>query len=873
MTPVPPTSARVAELLASLSTQEKASLTSGADMFSMKGSERLGIPKWAMTDGPNGARGSSILGSGEARSVCIPCGSALGASWNETLIEQLGQLLGDETRTKQARVLLAPTVNLHRSPLAGRNFECFSEDPLLSGKAAAAYIRGVQARGVMATVKHFVANEAETDRNTVSSEVDQRTLRELYLVPFEYAVKEGHVGAIMTSYNRVNGTFCPDSVELLDEILRQQWGFDGIVMTDWFGVLDTVAAANAGLDLEMPGGDRNYGARLGEAVAAGKVDEARVHVMIERQLRTFERIGALDDETGPEQSIDRPEHRALSRIAAADTMVLLRNERPDGSPVLPFNMAAIKTLAVIGPNAATAQIMGGGSANLRPHHRTSPLAALQSALSSQAMNGTSSPVTIVYEQGCSIDKAAPLISGIEISANGRHEFHVDIYASTDLSGPIAGTTTRDTSRLLFMDNIAPGVTALKFSARALTTYTPNEGGVHEFEIIQALKSKVYLDGELILDGATNRPPRGKAFFGMGSEPMRVQRDLERGRSYEVMVEIFGDAPNGIAGMDLGVKRMLPADAMERAVAAARNADAVVLVVGTNDGWETEGEDRVTMDLPGDQDQLIRAITAANPNTVVVVNTGAPVTMDWAPTSPAVLQVWFGGQEMGPALVDVLTGLAEPGGRLPTTIPLRIEHNPSYGNFPGANGKTVYGEGVFVGYRWYESRALGVRFPFGHGLSYTTFEMGAPVLSKSRFGGGVGQSISVSVPVTNTGARRGSHVVQCYVTPPDTTELRSGGPNGLERPSKELRAFAKVSLDPGQTEMVTLVLTDRSFAYWDPARPEWPELRKQIGVSNPMAGGHHRIEPGWRIDPGSYRVLIGSSVADIAHDVPLEVSAE
>jgi beta-glucosidase len=300
---------------------------------------------------------------------------------------------------------------------------------------------------------------------------------------------------------------------------------------------------------------------------------------------------------------------------------------------------------------------------------------------------------------------------------------------------------------------------------------------------------------------------------------------------------------------------------------------VVLVVGTNEGWETEGEDRISMDLPGAQNTLISAVTAVNPNTVVVVNTGAPVTMDWAPITPAILQVWFGGQEMGPALVDVLTGAAEPGGRLPTTIPVRVEHNPSYGNFPGANGKTMYGEGVFIGYRWYESRMLPVRFPFGHGLSYTTFSIGTPEVPRTTFAPATGQTITMQVPVTNTGSRRGSHVVQCYVAPPVGTELGSGGDNGLDRPVKELRAFAKVTLDPGQTKHVTLALNDRSFAYWDPARPEWPALQQRIGGEvNPFARGQFRTAPGWRVDQGTYGVLIGSSVADIAHRINIEVTS-
>jgi beta-glucosidase len=833
-----------------LSIEDKAALTAGLNMFTMRGNAGLGIPDLRVTDGPNGARGSSILGSGEARAVCVPSGSALGATWNPELIERIGELLGDETRTKKARVLLAPTVNLHRSPLAGRNFECFSEDPFLSGKAAAAYVRGVQSRGVITTVKHFVGNDAETDRYTISSEIDERTLRELYLVPFELAVKEGRSAGIMTAYNRLNGKFCTEDRHLLEDILRDEWGFDGIVMTDWFGAGDTVASAEAGLDIEMPGGDRIYGAPLAKAVLDGRVDESRLHAIVERQLRAVERVGALDDEGGSEQSIDRPEHRELARIAASEAMVLLRNEG-----VLPFDVSRIKTLAVVGPNAARPQIMGGGSANLRPHHRTTLLDALKETLGNR--------VEILHRPGCSIDRAAPLLSGSEIAVGGQQGFAVDIYASTDLSGPIAGQTTRDTSRLLFMDDLAPGVTSLAFSARARTILTAQNTCPHEFEIVQVNHGRVLLDGVVIVDGVANPTPRSSAFFGLGSEPIRATVDLVAGRAYELVVEVLGSTPQPIAGLDVGCRPLLIGDPISEAVEAARIADAVVIMVGTNAEWETEGEDRTSMDLPGEQNKLIEAVLAVNPNAVVVVNTGSPVTMDWADRAPTILQCWFGGQEMNSALTDVLVGASEPGGRLPTTIPLRVEHNPSFGNFPGANGAVRYGEGVFIGYRWYESRHLPVRFPFGHGLSYTTFDVGAPVLNSPTFVAGTpGSTLRVSVAVTNTGTRRGSHVVQCYVMP---------APAPLDRPALELKAFAKVTLDPGESTVVSLTLDDRSFAYWDPARPEWPELLSRL-TGSPFPSGDRRLTPGWTVEPGTYRIAVGNSVADIVHRIDVEVQS-
>lgn len=845
------TSGRVDQLLDDLTLDEKAALTAGSAMFVMQGVARVGIPSWRVTDGPNGARGSSILGSGEARAVCIPCGSALGATWNPALIEQLGAVLGDETRTKQARVLLAPTVNLHRSPLGGRNFECYSEDPLLSGKAAAAFVRGAQSRGVITTVKHLIGNDAETERNTINSVIDERTLRELYLLPFEIAVKEGGSLGIMTSYNRLNGTYCTEHAELLETIVRQEWGFQGIVMTDWFAASDTVASAKAGLDVEMPGGGRSYGSALADAVRDGRLDDRYVHAIAERQLRSFDSINALDDEPGVEVSIDRPEHRALTRTAAADAMVLLRNNG-DGAPVLPFDLDGLRTLAVIGPNASRAQIMGGGSANLRPHYRISPLDAFRAACGDA--------VTVVHEPGCAIDRSAPLLSGSAIGLDGVQGFAIEVFPDAAMSGTPAGITTRDTSRLMFMDEIVPGVSAQSFSARARTMFVPTVDGTHRFEMVQLSPTRVILDGALLVDGVTDPPPPGASFFGNGSHPLCATRDLVAGRSYEIVIEVFSGGLGAFAGTQLGCHAPEPDDSLQRAVAAARAADAVVLVVGTNDDWESEGEDRASMDLPGRQDELVDAVLAANPRTVVVVNTGSPVTMPWAERAGAILQCWFGGQEMANALVDVITGAAEPGGRLPTTFPQRLEHNPSYGNFPGANGEVRYGEGLLMGYRWYDTRHLPVRFAFGHGLSYTTFDVGIPTLDADSFE--PGGELCVRVPVTNTGTRFGSHVVQCYVAPPTSR---------LDRPAKELKAFAKVFLEPGESTVVTLVLDDRSFAYWDPAEPGWPALRARLATTIPhMQGVERRTVPGWTIEPGTYEILIANSAEDIVHRLALEV---
>src|SRR5215217_190840 len=815
-------------LLADLTLDEKAALTAGRDNWATMPVERIGIPAVRLTDGPNGARGSSVLGAGEASAVCIPCGSALGATWNPGLIERLGGLLGDEALTKRCRILLAPTLNLHRSPLAGRNFECFSEDPLLAGRAAAAYVRGVQARGVTTTPKHLAGNEAELDRYTMSSEIDERALRELYLVPFELAVREGGALGIMTAYNRLNGGYCTEDEALLAGILRGEWGFEGFVLSDWFGLASTTDSPRAGLDLEMPGPARVYGPALAAAVRAGDVEEALLDAQVRRLLGVLDRVGALDDDPeAPERSEDRPEARALAREAAADSFVLLRN---DG--LLPLDPGGIRSLAVIGPNANRAQVMGGGSAKLRAHYSVTPLEALRGRLP-----GTE----IRHERGCDIDRTAP-----ELRAAWRIDFDDGAHVAE-----------RDTGLLLF--DAAMGAETSRYTARA--QYTPTETGPHTLTLRQGGRARLRVGGDVVLDGFENPPPRGEAMIGLVSEELSAQVALTAGEPVELVVEGTGEgAPATLHGAVVGLRPPAPDDLIERAATAAAASDAAVLVVGTTDEWESEGQDRTSMDLPGEQDALVEAVLAANPNVVVVVNAASPVTMPWAEDARAILVSWFGGQEMANALADVLLGDSDPGGRLPTTLPLRVEHNPSYGNFPGENGEVRYGEGVLMGYRWYDARRLAVRFPFGHGLSYATFELGAPRLSADAFS--PGGSIAVEVEVVNTSERAGSEVVQLYVAPPA---------GELVRPPRELRAFAKVHLGAGERTTVRLELGDRAFACWDPGDPTWEALLPRAGVS-PMirSDEQRRTTGGWRIDPGTYVLHLGRSSADLPAAVSLQI---
>jgi beta-glucosidase len=821
-----------------LTLEEKAALTAGADMWTVPGLPDHGIPSISMTDGPNGARGSALLGAGRMTALCVPCGSALGASWDPALVEEVGQALGEEARTKGARVLLAPTINLHRHPLGGRGFECYSEDPLLSGKTAAGFVRGVQSRGVAATAKHFVANEAEFERTTIDTVVSERALRELYLVPFEIAIREAALMAVMTSYNRVNGRWCSEDRALLEDVLRGDLGFDGLVMTDWFAVGSTLDSARAGLDLQMPGPDRFYGAPLAKAIADGDLDEAVLDRMVERWLQLIDRLGAWDDRPGPERSVELPEHRAIAHRAAVAGTVLLTN---DGT--LPLK--GTERVALIGPLAARAHIMGGGSAQLRAHRSPSLYDVLQPQLGDR----------LVLERGCDIDKTVrPLaLAGIRL----------DLYDSVDWSGQVYASSIESDLKMLWFGSPEPTLDEDAFSFRATAQLPVHETGDHVFTLVQAGRSRLLVDGQVVLDGITDPPPMGQEFFGLGSQEVEAAVALEAGTTVELVVEYSSQLSQFLHGVKIGYRPPHVDDPIGRAVAAARDADVAVVVVGTSEEWESEGHDRASMDLPGQQDELVRRVAEANPRTVVVVCAGAPVSMPWADDVAAVLLPWLGGQELAPALDDLLFGRAEPGGRLPVTLPERVEHAPAFGSFGGENDVTVYSEGLFVGYRWYDSRHLPVRFPFGHGLSYTSFSWGPASLSDGTFV--PGSSLTVSVDVTNTGDRAGSDVVQVYVRP-----LTSR----LTRPRSELRGFTKVWLEPGETRTVEVVLDDRAFAYWDDASAEHAHLRERLGEGSIVPadqGPEPRTEKGWYVDPGQVEVVVARSVSDVVEVLALEIA--
>ena len=811
---------RIDELVGQLTLEEKVALVAGSDTWHTPGVERLGIPPLKVSDGPVGARGEHF-GAGP-RSACFPCGTALAATWDTDLVERIGQALGDEARSKGAQVLLAPTVNIHRSPLAGRNFERYSEDPHLAARIAVAYISGVQSRGVGTAVKHFVCNDSEFERMTISSEVGERALREIYLVPFEAAVREAGTWSVMAAYNRLNGTYCSEHPRLLTDLLRHEWGWDGVVMSDWFGTRSTAPAANAGLDLEMPGPPAHMGERLLEAVRKGEVDEKTLDEKVRRLLWIRERTGLFEDPgPHPEQERDVPEHRALARQAAAEAIVLLKNSPAagDGPPVLPLDLGAIRSIALIGPNAEQGRVLGGGSAAVRPHYVVSPLGAIRERVGDA--------VQVLHEPGCVIDRGIPVLDGRLVAADGRPGVVLECFEGTDLDGEPVLTDVVDRAHLLWLGGDSPGSLSGKpFSTRLHGTFTARETGVHTFSLTSVGTCRLFLDGAELVDNWTEQKP-GEAFFGAGTAPVTADVVLAAGEPHELVVEYSTQHHRRLRALSVGCRQPVPDDLVDRAVRSASEADVAVVVVGMTDEWESEGHDRTTMALPGDQAALVGAVAAANPRTVVVINAGSPVTMDWVDRVPAALDVWYPGQECGNAVADVLFGDVNPCGKLPTTFPRRIEDTPAFVNYPGENGAVTYGEGIFVGYRYYDAKLVEPRFPFGHGLSYTTFDYGEVRLSAVEIE--AGEEVSVEVDVTNSGPVAGKEVVQVYLADVESS---------LARPPKELVAFTKIGLAPGETTTVRLTLGRPALSFWDPARASWVA------------------------EPGTFEVLVGSSSRDI-----------
>jgi beta-glucosidase len=819
--------------LGSLSLEQKVRLLTGADFWALFPEPAVGLRRLVVSDGPAGARGERW--DERDSSANVPSPTALAATWDEVRVERLGRLLAAECRRKGVDVLLAPTVNLHRSPYGGRHFEGFSEDPYLTARIGVAYVGGLQAGGVGATVKHFVANDSETDRFTVDARVDERSLRELYLAAFEMIVREARPWAVMAAYNSVNGTTMTEH-RMLNEVLKGEWGFDGLVMSDWFAGRSTEAAGNAGLDLVMPGPKGPWGDALVNAVREGKVSEAAIDDKVLRLLRLAARVGALegiDPATPPAQPWPDDEVAAELRGSAAAGFVLARNSSVETEALLPLDRSALRRVAVLGPNAAVARTLGGGSATVFPAYTVSPLDGLRTALGAG--------IEINYSVGVRSSERLPAAP-------------MDLLRLPDGSGPgvearfiaadgaVLGREHRTSAALTWLGSYAPDLPVASVAAVELHTrlhvpedaiYLLGAGGLGSFRL--TVGNQVVLDTHIELHAGSD-PVEGMMRPPQQSVPveLRAGDDTELVLRYEPETAAggFGDAELGMVMFQLNAARPISEEEeLERAVALAAEADVAIVVVGTTEEVESEGFDRDSLALPGAQDELVRRVAAANPRTVVVVNAGAPVLLPWAEQVPAVLLSWFPGQEFGNALADVLLGDAEPGGRLPTTWPATDEGLPSTQPVDGA---LTYDEGLFIGYRGYDRDGRAPRYPFGHGLGYTSWsyldiEAGNAVSP--------GEDTSVQVRVRNTGDRPGREVVQLYLSRPESS---------VTRPARWLGGFATLDAPAGAETTAQVHILAQAFAHWDTATSAWT------------------------VEPGTYRVQAGSSIENLPLTTEVDV---
>ncbi|MEC5200338.1 beta-glucosidase [Arthrobacter sp. PL16] len=811
---------RIRELAESLTLEQQVSLLTGADVWSTVEIPEIGLRRIVLSDGPAGVRGEDF--DERHDSISLPSSSSLSAAWSVDLARRYGQVLGQEAHRKGVHVVLGPTINLHRSPLGGRHFECMSEDPVLTAQLAAGYVTGVQSMGIGATPKHFIANDAETDRFTADSVVAERPLRELYLAAFEQAVTEAKAWLVMSSYNSINGTTASEN-ELLETPLSTEWGFDGVVVSDWTGVR-SVEAAKAHQDLEMPGPVGAWGPKLAAAVEAGDVSREAILEKVTRILRLAARVGVLD---GFEPAVtDRPadiDGRAFAREAAICGSVLVRNE----GNVLPLDASSLERVAVIGHNASEARTQGGGSATVMPLRIVSPLEGLREALPDD--------VDVTYSRGAKVADGLQEFPRASLSnpVSGVPGLRVSFFDAT--GAELSGEDRLASHLIWFGVGIPEGTSRIRIQ----TEWTAPDDGVHHLGVGTVGQVSLVLDGNLVFDGelVDEHDVLGAALFSPPQKTFPVSATAGQRIPVEAIFTLPASQVIPFSAILLGEEAVVEdADAeIAAAVEAAREADVAVVVVGTSAAIESEGFDRKDLNLPGHQDRLVAAVAAVNPRTVVVVNSGSPVLMPWRDDVDAILLGWFGGQEFGAAIADVLLGAEEPGGRLPTSWPAALEDVPVLNTTP-VDGKVHYEEGIHIGYRaWLRQAAAGgatPAYPFGFGLGYTTFELGTALADASV---AAGEGLTVRVPVTNAGSRSGREVVQVYVARTDSA---------VERPVRWLAGFGSVTLEPGATGTVDISVPARAFAHY---------------------------EDGWQYEAGQFQVLVGRHAEDDFQELTVEVS--
>ncbi len=810
-----PLNVRVDSLFKRLTLNDKLSLMTGTG-FTSQPLASLGLPALGMVDGAQGVRGGD--GATQGPATAFPAGVNLASTWDLSLIKQVGATIGLEALNKGegAQVLLAPAINIQRSPLDGRNGEFFTEDPFLNAQLAVDYIEGVQSTGCAACVKHYACNNEEIDRGYVNVNVGERALREIYLPGFRAAVKQAHVWSIMAAYNKVNGQYCTDNWYLLTDILKDDWGFKGLAMSDWGAVHDTVGPVQAGLDLEMPGPGFLRRANLRAALASGQIKVQQIDGAVKRLLRTILKVGLMNHVPTPNQSLVNTAHaRHLALQSANEGIVLLKNQHD----LLPFS-SGIKSIAIIGPRATTWHVGARGSVGVQPPFYIDPLQAITKRAGNR--------IKIRYVQGTPPgDGDQPVPASVLVSnTTGPSQSGLtgSYYTNDKFTGVPVVRRTDQSSQLSFKGAGLPGgLPSSGFGVRWSGSIIPPRTGRYLFTIRASGGYRLTINGRPVI----NR------WLDTGGAAESGGISLTAGKPAVLRLEFRDDGTPGY----LHFNWVPPArnDQFATAVEAARKSSVAVVFVGSSDEWE--GTDRPSMDLQGFQPALIRAVAAANPNTIVVMNNGTPVRMvDWLSKVPAVIEAWFPGEEGAPALASILFGDTDPSGRLPVTLGAHRRDYPDYGNYPGTSGQVHYREGIFVGYRWFDKKRIAPLFPFGYGLSYTHFKFSRLHLSASRFS--AQGKVTATVQVTNTGKRSGAEVVQLY--------LRDPHPK-ISRAVRELKGFQRLQLSPGQTATARFTIDARDLAYCDVLKKEW------------------------RAYPSTYLVQVGASSRDIRLSAPVKLT--
>jgi beta-glucosidase len=787
---------KIDRLIEQMTLEEKVLLLGGNE-FETYPISRLGIPALTMTDG--------AVGVHYDLSTAFPSGLSMGATFNPSLVREVASAMGDEARFRGRRTLLGPNVNICRQPFGGRNFETYGEDPYLSGQIAASFVRGVQSQNVVATVKHLTANDQETERQTIDTQVSVRALMEIYLPAFKKAVDAGSLG-VMTAYNKINGSYASENRFLITDVLKGLWGFKGFVISDWESTHSTLAAANNGLDLEMPKA-KYFDSKLIDAVAAGQVLQSTIDDKVRRILRVQFAIGLLGDPAKPLPAPLGPmsaQHKFLALRAAEESLVLLKNE----NRALPLDLSQLRSIALIGPNALEARTGGGGSSHVGTGQATSP--------SEEIKKQVGKSIRVLTALGARMPGNPALMPSEYLKPTQLSQergLRGEYFSTPDFSGrPVI---TRVDNRFDFRDAIDWSLKG-PYSVRWTGFISAPRSGDYALALDTWNHARVFVNEKEIAsrwDGQGERLRKGSVY-------------LRAGHWYPIRIEFYTDTD--WASFYFGWETPAGRGLLVEAVEAARMSDVAVVFAGLGNDMEGEGVDRESMNMPEGQVELIKAVASVNPRTIVVLTSGNPLAIEqWLPSVPAVLQTWYPGEQGGAAIANTLLGRTNPSGKLPITYLRKWEDSPAYGNFPGKNGVVSYQEGIFVGYRHFDKNSIAPLFPFGHGLSYSKFEYSGLVLTQKSLAPGDPRVIA-KFDLRNVGELSGSEVAQVYVG-------EQGAP--LERPVKELKGFKKVFLRPGESKRLEIELGDEAFSYFDPSLMAW--LKTPQGVFSIDVGSSSR----------------------------------